>query len=327
MSVNIKEKPTNFVVFDFFWTQFLSSTHPSPSHCRTLKLAKLHLHQTFLKILNSQKCWTKTQYCEFEDPGLAMEGNWMTKIVTKKIENKFSKLLMEEIGWRKSRSKKLKTSVWFLGSRFSLPNHPHTPPPIAIIARPLMGDKNCTKKIENMGLIFWPVTQPPLPSQLVMKITPKNWKLHFDFFGSNFGSPPIAIIVEPSNLRYWIFIKHFWEFTRCNIEFESPAITMVGGTKIVSEKIGNVGRALKKTFKVWTKQVAWPSRQTSSCSIDLQGGRAFTFKNTSRSAKFYAFVDDLVCLFLGIGKILSCSWFRTLENLGENIFRFVLKYT
>ncbi len=60
----------------------------------------------------------------------------------------------------------------------------------------------------------------------------------------------------------------FWEFTHRNIEFESPAITIGRGgvTKIAVEKIGNVNRVLKKTLKVWTRQVAQPSCQTSSRS-------------------------------------------------------------
>ncbi len=47
-------------------------------------------------------------------------------------------------------------------------------------------------------------------------------------------------------------------------EFEGPVITVGGGgiTKIPAKKIESVGRALQKTFKVWTRQVAQPSRQT-----------------------------------------------------------------
>ncbi len=98
-----KRKADRLRSLRFFWPQFWSST-PTLS----ITIAGLRLCQTFLKILNSQKCWTKMQYREFEGPAIAMEGggrSQKTKIVAKKIENKFSKLLMGEIGWRKSRRK------------------------------------------------------------------------------------------------------------------------------------------------------------------------------------------------------------------------------
>ncbi len=38
----------------------------------------------------------KTQYREFEGPAIAAEEYRMTKIVAKKIENKFSKILDED---------------------------------------------------------------------------------------------------------------------------------------------------------------------------------------------------------------------------------------
>ncbi len=89
MAVNVKEKPTDFVVSNFFRVQFLSSTSPHYNR-RTLKFAILHLRQTFLKILNSQKCWTKTQYRELRGSCDCDRGNWVTKISAKKIKLKFS---------------------------------------------------------------------------------------------------------------------------------------------------------------------------------------------------------------------------------------------
>ncbi len=79
-----------------------------------------------------------------------------------------------------------------------------------------LGDKNhCRKnrtaaeKIENFGSIFLAlifVTQPyptPLPPST------------------------IAIIAEPSNLRYWVFIKHFRKFTHHNRGNLEDAISQI----------------------------------------------------------------------------------------------------
>ncbi len=57
--------PANVFGRDFY--------HPR-SHCnrRTLEFAILRLHQTFLRILNSQNCLTKTLYCKFKGPVIAI---------------------------------------------------------------------------------------------------------------------------------------------------------------------------------------------------------------------------------------------------------------
>ncbi len=52
---------------------------------------------------NSQKCWMKTQYCEFGDPAIAMG----------------------EIGWRKLQLKKSNWLFWFSQPQFSSLNFPH----------------------------------------------------------------------------------------------------------------------------------------------------------------------------------------------------------
>ncbi len=73
----------------FLDTIFVIHT-PLPFHHhnrRSLEFAILRLRQTFLKMLNSQKCWTNTQYREFEGPAIVMRENWMMKIAAKKIEN------------------------------------------------------------------------------------------------------------------------------------------------------------------------------------------------------------------------------------------------
>ncbi len=52
-----------------FFSAAIFIIHSPPDHNRrTLEFAILRLRQTFLKIFNSQKCWTKTQYYEFDGP-------------------------------------------------------------------------------------------------------------------------------------------------------------------------------------------------------------------------------------------------------------------
>ncbi len=49
---------------------------------------------------------------------------------------------------------------------------------------------------------------------------PKKLKMLAQFFQPRFLSPypphPITISAGSSNLRYWVFVKHFWEFTHRN---------------------------------------------------------------------------------------------------------------
>ncbi len=108
----------------------------------------------------------------------------------------------------------------------------------------------------------------------------KNQKHRFDFFGHDFRHPtthtlplPFAIIAGPSNSQYCVFVKQFREFKilknvwqRWNI-VNSRVLRLQwewGVMKIVVEKIENVGRALKKMFKVWMRELTWSSRQTPS---------------------------------------------------------------
>ncbi len=105
--------------------------------------------------------------------------------------------------------------------------------------RPSMGDENSTKKIKNVGSLIFSVAifiPPPQPS---------------------------------SYSRYWIFIKHFWEFAHRNIKFKDHMIMMgVGGgegeQKLWPKKLKTLAGRWKKTFKLWTRQVTRPSRQTLS---------------------------------------------------------------
>ncbi len=150
MLVNIKEEPTDFIVWKDFaykkqgyifmlcvcgavrlasgWKFFFfqlpagisnifvtySSKTPSITIAGPSNLQHCVFVKQFLRILNSQKCLSKTKYHKFEGPAIAMVGNWVLKIVVKKIEP-----------W----IKKQKKSVWFFWPRFSLSNHPQRPPP------------------------------------------------------------------------------------------------------------------------------------------------------------------------------------------------------
>ncbi len=338
MSVNVKEKPADFVVFDFFGRNFC---HPPPHHYRrTFKFEILLLRQTF----NLQKCWTKTQYCEFAGPATAMEGNWMTKIVAEKIEYKFSsmldednianstalrlrwgklgdknrrrknetdifnffshdfchpifprrnrrildfailclrqtffriyssqsqvprirniasssnsfenfkfsKLLMGEIGWRKSLPKKSKMSGRFFWLRFSLLNHPHTPPPSQSLQDPWWRMKIAMIKLKTSAWFFWPQFSSPSPHcnhRRILQFTILN--LRQTFLG-----------IDSSQYR-------IRGSRNCNGS---------EGNENAAKKIENVGRTLKKCLKcgrdklpslVLRHQAARPSR-----SPDLAG--------------------------------------------------------
>ncbi len=138
--------------------------------------------------------------------------------------------------------KNLNRQFDFFGCDFHHPTT-HTLPPPPPITEPSLGDENRAEKIENGGLIFLAAIFSPLP---------------------------IAIIAGPSNLRYWIFIEHYWEFTHRNIEFESPPIIR-GEQKLRPKKLEMSASRLKKRLKcgrdklpgqVDRHQAARPSRST-----------------------------------------------------------------
>ncbi len=140
-----------------------------------------------------------------------MIGNWVTKITAKK-----SKML-----------------VRFFQSRFSSPNHSHTPTTLP----------HCNHHRTLDGR--W-------------KSHRKNWKRCI------FENLPI-VIAGPSNSRYWIFVKHFWEFTHRNNRIRgSHDYAGRGLTKITAEKIENIGRVLKKNVLSVDETSRLASRQTSS---------------------------------------------------------------
>ncbi len=156
-----------FLIFSdaIFFTQFPHRNR------RILEFAILRLRLTFLRIYPSQS--QDPQICDIVSSSNSFETF------------KFSKLLMRETGWRKSRTKKSKTSVRFLWSQFSSPNHSHTPPSIAIIAGPSMGDKNRTEKSKTSVWFFPPQfcpSAPPLQSYHDRRI--RNIESSSNIFGN-----------------------------------------------------------------------------------------------------------------------------------------------
>ncbi len=174
MLVNVNEKPTNFVIFEFFGRNFRHLLHtPPPLHhnCRTIEFAILRLHQTFLQIFNSQKCWTKTLYPKFKGPAIAMG----------------------EIGWRKLRLKKSNWPIQFFQPWFSSPKSP-------------------LPQSQSQDSRFCDIVS-----------------------SSNIFENLHNAIARPTNLRYCVFFKQFWEFKILK--------TVDGGnwvTKITAKKMENV---------------------------------------------------------------------------------------
>ncbi len=110
---------------------------------------------------------------------------------------------------------------------------------LSIIAGPSMGDENHTKKIENVGLIFSAAIFVTPTHRRTLEFAILN--LHKKFLG--------IYMSQISNLR---------------------VAQLRGGevNKNRSQKKSKMSAwRSKQTFKVWTKQVAWPGRQTSSCSV------------------------------------------------------------
>ncbi len=100
-------------VIDFFQMQFSSPNFPDRNR-RNLKFATLCLRLTFLRIYPSQS--QDIRFCDIVSSSNSFENF------------KFSKMLLGEIGWWKSRPKKWKRQFDFFRSLFSSLNHPHTFP-------------------------------------------------------------------------------------------------------------------------------------------------------------------------------------------------------
>ncbi len=107
-----------------------------------------------------------------------------------------------------------------------------------------LGDKNRSWKIENVGSIFSAaifVTQPPTNSPPPLSQSSQDPQIRdIESLSNIFGNLLITIAIA-SEMQYR--------------EFKSPAIVMelrggVGEWKSRPKKIENVGRVLKKMFKV-----------------------------------------------------------------------------
>ncbi len=198
MSVNVKEKPDDFVIFHFFRPQFSSSTPPS-HHNRKFEDPAIAMEQMGWQKsrpkkskTNSQKCWTKTQYREFESPAI----------------------MVGKIGWQKSRPKNQTDVSDFFSSDFC---HPISHITIAgssnsqycavvqqfwvfthrnrsILGFAILRLRQTVLRILNSKNCWWGKLGDDNHSQ-------KNRKRRFDFFGHDFRHPtthiptyPIAII-------------------------------------------------------------------------------------------------------------------------------------
>ncbi len=146
MSVNVKEKPTNFVVFDFFGCKFRHPPPPPPSQFQDNQIrdiassSNIFEHFKFSKMLEEETISQISGFCDCD------VENWVTKIAAKKIELTF-----------------LIFSVAIFVTQF-LPSQSQDPRICDIVS------------------------------------------------SSNiFGNLPITI-ARPSNLRYCVFVKQFWEF-------------------------------------------------------------------------------------------------------------------
>ncbi len=217
MSVNVKEKVADFVVFDFFLSQFLSLT-PTPLP-----------HITIAGPSNSRYCVFVQHFWEFKilkNVGprhyIANSKNW-----------KVLQLRCGEIRWQKSQPKKSKTLVRFFWTRISSLNHPptHTHPhthrrtlEFAILSLrqtflriyPSQSQDPWTHNIANSSLLR--LRWGKLGDENCGR---KIQKCRFDFFGCDFRHPASHTLLPPiitghSNSRYGVFIKQFQEFTHHN---------------------------------------------------------------------------------------------------------------
>ncbi len=140
-------------------------------------------------------------------------------------------------GCRKSWPKKSKTSIWLLWLWFSSPNHSHTPLPL----------RNHRRTLE---FAIWSLRQTFL-----------------GIYSSQSQDPRICDIASSSNsFENLKFSKMFWR--RCNTA-NSRVLRLrweweVVGSENRDGKNRKRWQGVEKMFEVWTRQVAWPSRQTPS---------------------------------------------------------------
>ncbi len=218
MAVNVKKKPTDFVVFDFFGHNFRQPLPPP-------------FPITIAGPLNLQYCVFIKHFWKFLN----------SKMLDEDTNSRVLRLRRGKLG-DENRSQKNQTDVFdFFSHDFRHPIFPHRIRRISSNSRyclrrtflRILNYQNCwwgnwvtkitAEEIENIGLLFRlqfsppnhrhtppPLSQSSQDSRWVMKIAPqKSKKLvrffwPFDFLGTIFTTTPlpIAIIAGPSNSRF-----------------------------------------------------------------------------------------------------------------------------
>ncbi len=208
-------------------------------------------------------------------------GNWVTKIAARKIELTFSifsaAIYITQFSPLQSQDPEIRNiaSLWVLRilnfqncrwGKLGDENH---------------GRKNWKCRFDFFGCDFRrPTTHilhtPPFiviiaGTRCVTKIEPKKSKTSVWFFRTRFSSPPSALqLSQDPQIRdidlCQTFLGIYSSQYRIRGSGDCDGSGWVGVTKIAAEKIGNVDRELKKMFKLWMRQVARPSHQTSSHS-------------------------------------------------------------
>ncbi len=224
---------------------------PSNSLFENFKFSKMLDEDTISRIWGSRLWWGKL---DDENHG---RKNWKRRFdffgrdfhhpTTHTLPLSLSQSLQNPQWVTKIAPKKLKALVWLFGRDFHHPTTHTFPHPIAVIAGPSMVNENRAEKIENVSLIFLAVI---------------------------FSTPPYCNhckILKFAILNLQTFLGIYsWKYRIC----ESRNYDESGG-----ENHGWKNRKrlqdVEKMFKVWTRQVARLSRQTSSRSpsrfTDLAG--------------------------------------------------------
>ncbi len=140
MVVNVKEKPTNIVVSDFFRAQFSSSTPPPPPKSQSqdprirdigslsnifenFKFSKMLDEEAILRIRGSCDC--DGGKLDDENCGQKNRKRWFNKPSTHSPPS--ITVIAEALMGNENRAKKIENVVDFFGAIFI--NHPHIPPP------------------------------------------------------------------------------------------------------------------------------------------------------------------------------------------------------
>ncbi len=223
----------------------------------------------------------------------------MTKIVAEKIENVGSIFLVvifitqphtpsiaiitgPSMG-NGNHTEKIENVGWFFRRNFRRPTTHTLPRPIAIITESSMGLENRPQEVENIGLTFsarflspnYTRTPPPHCNHRRTldgwrKSRWKNQKRRL-IFSARFLSPnhpyatPLITITQDPRIQDIESSNIFGNLPMAISNSRVPRLRWEGG-----ENCGRKNRKrlqdVEKTFKVWTRQVAGASRQTSSRS-------------------------------------------------------------